>query len=455
MPEVVEAETRFHAPGPMPPERDPSPLVQLRQTLRNPISAFPRAVYEQPVYRRSFPGQPVYLMDPAAIRAVLVEHAAHFPQGALFARMLRPVWGQGLLTAEGPEWRWQRHAAAPAFRPAHIAALTPRMRAPAESALARWREAGPDVTFDIAQETAQITFEIILDTVLSGGEDIDRGTARARIGAFMAQLAPIKLSYLLAPDAFHAGRGSTGSAEAKALRVDVDHMVARRRSAAPRGDLVDLMMGTTDPQTGRPMDDVTLRDNLLGFIVAGHETSATALAWCLYLLSQDDRVATRVREDVEQVTSGGPVEADHVERLVYVRQVVSEAMRLYPPAHTITRVCTRTTEVAGTTIRRGTRVIVPIYALHRHRLWWRDPDLFDPDRFAPDAPPIDRHVYMPFGAGPRICLGAAFATTELVVVLATLVRSARFRLVPGHKVWPVGELALRPEGGLPMRITVA
>lgn len=442
----------FHAPGPTSPDRDPPLLAQLASTLKNPIAALPRAVYEERVYRRSIPGQPVYLMDPVAIRAVLVDHAEHFPQGGLFQRMLRPVWGKGLAVAEGADWRWQRHASAPAFRPAQMKALAPRMRHAAETALARWHASPDETVFDIAQESAGVTFDIVLDTILSGGDDIDRATARSRIAAFMAQLAPMRLSYFLVPDSFHAGRAVTHSDDARRLRDDVERMIRRRRDAPPRGDLVDLLMTAADPETGQPMDDGTLRDNLLGFIVAGHETSAVALAWSLYLVSQHAPTEERLCAEIAEVTGGGPVEGEHVDGLVFTRQVIQEAMRLYPPAHTLTRVCARTTEVGGVTIRKGTRVVLPIYALHRHRMWWRDPDSFDPDRFAPGTPPLDRHLYMPFGAGPRICVGAASALTELVVTLATLIRGARFALVAGHHVWPIAELALRPEGGLPMRV---
>ena len=442
----------FRPPGPAPLDRDPPLYRQLLLSLGSSIEAWPRAVYEQRIYRPPVPGMPILLMDPAAIRAVMVEHSDDFPHGALWRRMLRPVWGDGLATVDGAEWRWQRRAAAPAFRAAQMTALTPRMREAADTALARWG-AAPGATFDIAEETAQITFDIILDTILSGGEDLDRATARARIAAFLAQLAPMRLSYFLAPDSYHRNRDVTPSAEATSLREDVDRMIRRRRKAPPRGDLVDLLMMAADPESGRPMDDVTLRDNLLGFIVAGFATSAFGLAWSLYLVSSHAPTEARLRAEVDEVTGGGPIEPEHVERLVFTRQVVQESLRLYPPAHSTTRVCARTMEVEGVTIRRGTRIVLPIYALHRHRLWWRDPDVFNPDRFAPGQPPPDRHIYMPFGAGPRICLGAAFAMTELVVTLATLVRGASFSLVPGHQVWPIAELALRPKNGLPMHVT--
>jgi cytochrome P450 len=442
----------FIPPGPKPLPRDPSLLATLRLSFRNSIEAWPRAVYEQRVYKLPLPGLPLLVMDPALIRAIFVEQSDCFTQGDLFRRMLGPIWGRGLATATGADWRWQRRAAAPAFRAAALTSLAPRVRGAAEAALARWTEAGDGAVLDIAQETARVTFDVILDTMLSGGEDIDRTTARARIEAFVSQLRRIRATYYFAPDKFHRGREDPETAEARSLRADVQRMIERRRHLPPRGDLVDLLMEAADPETGRAMDDETLRDNLLGFIVAGHETSAVALAWALYLVSEDPRTLERIRSEVTEATGGGPVEAVHVERLAFTRQVVQEAMRLYPPAHSLIRVCTKKTRVGDFTIRPGGRIVIPVYALHRHRLWWRDPDAFDPDRFAPSQPHPDRHLYMPFGAGPRICIGAAFAMTELVVLLATLVRHASFSLVPGHPVWPLAGLALTPEHGLPMRI---
>jgi cytochrome P450 len=424
----------------------------LRLLLRNSIESWPRAVYEERFYKPPVPGMPLVVMDPAWIRSIFVEQSDCFTQGDLFRRMLLPIWGKGLATAEGADWRWQRKAAAPAFRPAGLASLAPRMRAAAEAALVRWSDAGEGAVHDMVEEAGQITFDIILDAMLSGGEDLDRTAARTRIAALGEQLRPRRASYFLAPDRYHRGRQDAESAEGQALRADVQRMIERRRHAPPRGDLIDLLMGSSDPETGRTMDDETLRDNLLGFILAGHGTTAVALAWSLYLVSQHSQSAERIRAEVAEVTGGKPIDQEHVERLRFTRQVIQESMRLYPPVHSLIRVCTRKTQVGDFTIRPGGRVVIPIYALHRHRLWWRDPDLFDPDRFAPTEPHPDRHLYMPFGSGPRICIGAAFATTELVVLLATLVRNASFSLLPGHPVWPLADLVLHPQEGLPMHV---
>ncbi|MEP9360480.1 cytochrome P450 [Sphingomonas sp. KR3-1] len=438
----------FSPPHPEPLERM-LPWQVLARAMRNPIEAWPRALFEGTSWRPPFPGAPIFLTDPAGVRAAMVDHAEDFPHGALWRRVMHPAWGEGLVTSEGPEWRWQRRAAAPPFRAAQMAALAPRMRAAAEAALARWRTALQPI--DIAVETGRIAFDVILDTVLSGGEDFERAQTEARVRAFLGQLEYRRLSYLFLPDRAHRGKHNKPAPEAALLRADVDRMIARRRSAPPRGDLVDLLLGTTDPETGRPMDDALLRDNLLGFILAGHETSAVTLGWALWLTAMHAPTGTRIRAEVEAVTAGAPVDAGHIDALVFTRQVIQETLRLYPPGYQLTRVCMHDTVIDGRAIRAGTRILVPVYALHRHRAHWHAPDAFDPDRFAPGEPQPDRHLYLPFGAGPRICLGAAFAMTELVVILATLARSARF--TPLSTPWPVASTSIRPGGGLPMRVS--
>jgi cytochrome P450 len=451
MSEAAILEERFIPPAPVPGARDPSLLRQLTTVMSRPIEGWPRALFEARVWSPPLPGMPLYISDPAANREIFVDQAANFPQGALFRRMMRPVWGEGMVSSEGPAWRWQRQATSPAFRPAQMTALAPIMSRAAQGALDRWRTSGQ---IDMAEETGHITFDILLDAVLSGGEDFDRAVVRERVTRFMDQLARYRLSYFLAPDSHHEHRLTPAAPEASDLRRDVEAMIRRRRTAPPRGDLVDMLLAARDPETGQGMDDAILRDNLLGFIVAGHETSAIALAWALYILAAHAPTAERVRAEVAAVAGDAPLGAGHVAGLVFTRQVISETMRLYPPAYMATRVCLATTEVAGIPVKAGRRVLIPTYALHRHRRHWRDPDVFDPGRFAPGQPAPDRHLYMPFGAGPRVCLGAAFAMTELVVTLATLARGADFRLDPNHRVWPSGSLTLRPEGGLPMAVTV-
>jgi cytochrome P450 len=211
-------------------------------------------------------------------------------------------------------------------------------------------------------------------------------------------------------------------------------MVKRRRGQAPRGDLVDLLMAAQDPETGRRMDDELVRDNLMGFIAAGHETTAYALAWALWVVGSHRPTRERLLQEVAAVTGGGPVEEEHVERLVFTAQVIREVMRLYPTVG-VARAAPHRTQVGGWTVSAGAPVLVAVYALHRLASRWEDPYGFDPDRFSGGVPQGGKGIcYLPFGAGPRVCMGAAFAMTELVVALATLVRGAELVPAPERPV---------------------
>lgn len=442
-------------PGVTPPDRPLPYFHALWKLIDNPIEAWPRAVYEEPFYVRGDERQRfLYACDPAMLKDILLDKAEAFPKDWMFERVTKPALGEGLLTAHGEAWRWQRRAAAPGFRPDNVAAMTPMISAAAEAALARWRDLGEGARLDVSTEMTAITFQVILDTMLSGGEGIDVPSAARRITDYLETLGGITVADLLRWPTWTrvalAPRGHRALVELKAM---VDAMVARRRREPPRGDLVDLLMQAQDPETGRRMDDGLLRDNLLTFIGAGHETTALALTWSLLLLGLDPATAERVRAEVIEVAGDASLTHAHVERLLFTRQVVQEAMRLYPSLPLMSRMCAEDVEAGGLKVAKGTFVFIPIYAIHRHRRLWRDPDAFDPAHFGPEeSAGRHRFAYLPFGGGPRVCIGQAFALIEAVAILATLVRGARLEPDPGHRIRPVMRVSMRPQGGLPMTL---
>jgi cytochrome P450 len=227
----------------------------------------------------------------------------------------------------------------------------------------------------------------------------------------------------------------------------------RRRAGAPRADLVALLLEARDPETGRAMDDREIADNLLTFITAGHETTALALAWTFYLLSLHPDAEAGVLEEIAAVTGGAELQAADLDRLVYTRQVLQEAMRLYPPAPVVVRAAVRDVRIGDEVVRAGSPTYVPVYAVHRHAALWDEPDRFDPERFAPGpARARHRYAYLPFGAGPRICIGMGFAMLEAVAILATLLPAVALRLRPGYRPELKLRITLRPAAGMPMRI---
>lgn len=228
------------------------------------------------------------------------------------------------------------------------------------------------------------------------------------------------------------------------MRASVERIVGRERAQGSRGDLLQRLLKARDPESGQFMNDRQVTDNLLTFLLAGHETTARSLAWALYLLSLSPQWETRLRAEVGAVAGDGEITGAHVDRLSLVTAFMKETMRLYPAISSVSRIAARDVAIGGETIAKGNLVIIPMFAIHRHRKLWRDPDRFDPGRFsAEEEAKHTRYQYMPFGAGPRICIGASFSLTESVVMLASFVRAARFATPDGKTFSPVSGITLR------------
>ena len=439
------------------PIRDAAPrsrLGVLAATIRNPIEALPPEVYDAGLVRSNVFGTPlVHVMDPELVQTLLVGEADSLGKSPAIRRALGPALGDGLLTSDGAHWRWQRRAAAPAFRPDSLADFIPVMIEAAARACARLHAAS-DAPVDIGREMMRTTFDIIGETMLSGRDAID--VDRVAVGAadYLRQTGwALALSLLHAPHWVpHPGKRRGARAAAYLRRAVIAVVAERRASGRERHDLVDRLLRAVDPETGSRMSDVDITDNLLTFVAAGHETTALGLAWTLDLLSRHPRVRAGVLDEIDQVTNGAPLEAAHVDRLTITRQTFQEGMRLYPPAPLISRVARRSVRLGRDIFEAGTRFVVPIHAIHRHRGLWRDPERFDPTRFSPDRIAArHRYAFMPFGAGPRVCIGAGFATTEAVVILASVLQ--RFRLETTTPRPPAArmEITLRPASPLAMR----
>lgn len=430
-------------------------MFRLLPTLiRNPIQVWPQAVYEQPTYRRRLlKRDTLFVMDPDLVRAVLVEKADKFEKSAAMLRSLEPALGRGLLTADGPHWRWQRRASAPIFRHERILDFVPAMIGAAERRRDDWL-AGPSRTLDIAHEMMRTTFDIIVDTMLSGRGGIDAGRVERGITDYLESTSwTVALALLQAPSwmPYPGRRRAEGGRDY--LRAEVLRIVAERRAGCQaRPDLISLLLEAEDPESNQKMSDRDLADNLLTFITAGHETTALALTWVFYLLELHPDIEERVLGEIGQVTGGGPVEPAHVTELAYTRQVLLEAMRLYPPAPIVVRDAVEDVTIGDEAVTAGTSVFVPIYAIHRHTALWTDPDRFDPDRFGPEETKArHRYAYLPFGAGPRVCIGMSFALLEAAAILAVLLPAARLRATGGDPTLKL-RITLRPGDGMPMRM---
>jgi cytochrome P450 len=424
--------------------------------VRNPLDALPPAVFYAPlVHARVLGRERFHVLEPSLIQEALVGNADALNKGPELRRSLGPALGQGMLTADGAHWRWQRQSAAPIFRHERLLAFLPAMLRAAEETRDRWLALAPGAKIDIGHEMMHTTFDIIVETMLSGRANIDVAKTERAITDYLAPTGWVfALSLLDMPTWVPYPGRARMMAASRYLRGEVTRIAAARRGEPGRaGDLIDLLLTAADPETGRTMSDAELTDNLLTFIAAGHETTALGLAWTFDLLSRHPQIEERLLAEVEQVTGGGPLLPEHIGQLAYTKQVFQEGMRLYPPVPIVARIAARPFTLAGRHVPAGAMVYVPIYALHRHTALWEQPDRFDPDRFAPEqAKARHRYSYMPFGAGPRICIGSGFAMLEGVVILATLLRAMRLSGVSPQAPKPRMRLTLRPDRKLWMRV---
>ena len=422
-------------------------LKSLAAARNNVLSIIPYIATQQPVVSGTTGVRWHMLMDPDAIRRVLLEELENYPKSDVTKNLLRPAIGESLFIAEGAHWRWQRRAAAPVFSHRNVSALAPVMSAAAEASLARI-EAADKRASDIYAEMVRATFDITASVTLSGSALFSSDEVHRAIDAYIAAAGKLSLFDILGlpmwvprPSRVMAG------ASLKQMKTIADDAVNSRRSAGAGDvpDLLDLLLEGEDPETGRSMSTAELRDNLLTFIVAGHETTALTLAWAFYLCAFDQDVQDKARAEAQSVLQGRTATAADLPNLPYCRMIIDEALRLYPPAALVSRTAQAPDTLAGREVKKGDTVMIPIYALHRNALLWDDPDAFRPKRFA-EKP--QRYAYLPFGDGPRICIGASFALQEAVIILATLLAKRRFFPVQGKTPDPVMILTLRPEGGV-------
>jgi len=424
-----------------------------RAGRRNVLELIPEIATHAPIISGRTGRRWHMVMEPGALKRILRDNVAAYPKSVVTKLILGPAIGESLFVAEGAEWMWQRRTAAPVFTHRNVAALAQVMTAAAERAAERVaRAAGHEA--DLFAEMVTATFEVISDVTFSGDEGFDRAAVHRAIEQYIGQTARVSFLDVIGAPAWvpRPHRLATGAAMRMTKRL-ADQAIAARRAAGARipPDLLDLLLAGADPETGRRMTASELRDNLLTFIVAGHETTALTLGWALYLCAFDPDVQAAARAEAQAVLGDRAATAPDLAALPLTRRIVDEALRLYPPAAFLARTAQAADRLCGRDVLPGDTVILPIYALHRHHRLWADPDRFDPGRFA-DPRAVPRFHYLPFGDGPRVCIGASFALQEAVIILATLLARFRFAPVPGRNPRPVMILTLRPEGGVWLRV---
>jgi cytochrome P450 len=414
-------------------------LALLAQLRRNPLECWAKQHFEKLIVEGGLPfGRVVLVNEPAAIKRVLLDNAEAYAKDRLQRRVLSAGLGDGLLSAEGQCWRSQRRALSPLFALRAVRDFEPAMAAAADEIMRRWPADGE---VDLAVEMRRITLHVLERTIFTDGLGRDAEDIRRAMALYFDDIGKIgALDLLGAPGWLRPGKRGVGEA-LKVFEAAIDQVVGERRSRlarAPESAPADILtrLLTAEDERG-PMSDAEVRSNILTFFAAGHETTANALTWAAFLLSQSPAWLERVRADPETAS----------------RAVIDEALRLYPPIAAISRVALEGDRLAGVAIRKGTLVVISPYVLHRHRRLWDHPGRFDPGRFLGAARErIDRFAYLPFGAGPRTCIGAAFAQQEAALVMSALVGRFDFALAKGQSVWPLLRVTLRPAEGLRMRL---
>ncbi len=396
--------------------------------------------------------------DPTAVRRILVEDQSAYHKSTLERRILSARLRNGLVAVDGGQWQRLRRTLAPMFGRKTIAAFAPAMMDVIEAMLHRWRSRPDGSVVVIKTEMLRLALDSLLRCIFADGLGDPDAVAAATVRYYSVCGTMDPFDVLGFPDFIPRLTRLRERPIMQEFDEGLNEAIRERRrhlAAHPEApqDMLGAMLAARDPETEEPMTEAEVKDNVMTFIFGGQETTSSALTWALYLLSQSTEWRERVIAEADRVSDSPPETA--VEALIETRAVVEEALRLYPPIIAITRNAARCTEILGNTIERGTLVVMPPYVIHRHRLLWREPDLFDPRRFLPGASEtIPRYAYLPFGMGPRMCVGAGFAMQEATLALAAIMRQFVLELAPGESVWPVQKnFTMRPRDGLSMRAT--
>jgi cytochrome P450 len=393
----------------------------------------------------------VFLVNhPDPIEEVLVTQSRHFIKH--FALRLNPlILGKGLLTSEGDFWLRQRRLIQPAFIRSRLAAYGPAMVAAAERVLAEWK---PGEVRDMASEMSRITLDITAAT-LFGGDAHDSSTEVRDILQFMQESFLVRFSRIIPIPIWVP---TPHNLRARKLVRRLDEIVygfiqQRRHNGEDRGDLLSILLHARDEDDGRGMTDLQVRDEAMTLFLAGHETTALALAWTWYLLATHPEAEERLLTELSDVLAGRSPTVEDLPRLKYTEAVVTEAMRILPPVYAIGREALDDCEIGGFLIPRKTTILMSQWVVHHDPRWFHKPEKFQPDRWLNDlAHQLPKYAYFPFGGGPRLCVGNTFAMMELVLVLATIAPRFQFTLKPDHPITPWATFTLRPQHGIPAPI---
>lgn len=448
--------------SPIAPPHPPIPTEELpffrflRAVRTNALTMWTEAAYQEDVLVRRFLGRSNMLLNaPDAIHRVLVDNPGNYRRSPASIRILRPITGMGLLLSEGDDWRHQRRTIAPALAPRNMPMLARHIVTCAREALATLTaQAGEPV--DLLAAMQALALDIAGRSMFSLEMRQYGAAMRRMLTEYGRRYAQPHLLDMVLPPSIPTLR-DLGRRRFQRAWMGLMEEIMRVRQATPPSDtprdLFDLLLAARDPESGEGFSQAQLRDQVATLILAGHETTAVTLFWSLVLLCGAPDEQRLVAEEVRQLDITPDTAMDVLPRLVRTRAVISEALRLYPPAFTIVRQAIGPDRAGAIEIPRGAVLMIAPWVLGRHRRFWRDPNAFDPSRFLPGAPAIPRFAYLPFGAGPRVCVGAQFALTEATLVLAAMIREFAVSLDEAPPM-PVAIVTTQPDHPPSFRLRV-
>ena len=459
--EPRDGAARLRPAAPIPHRRNLSNVQVVFELGKNMIAAF-----GEPAYRARYIFNPSWIQhfllvnEPDGVKHVLLDHVDNYVKGIQLQRLTRPMLGNGLITAEGQSWRFQRRVASPMFQMRHVTGFAAAMAAAVNETLLRWSGLADGSPIEAGEEMMRLTYDVISRTMFSSDVTMPYRPMSEALDTYLATQAKVDLLTLLGlPDWVPTPNRLRAKVPLRFLRREIEGVIARRRAtlaradAVPPDDLLTALLTARDPQGGALFGEAEVFDNVMTFIFAGHETTANALTWTLYLLSQFPQWDARLAAEASAALNGRAAGAEDLGALPLTRMVLEESMRLYPPVPILSRENIATDKIGPHKIAAHTSVMISPWLLHRHRALWEEPDYFAPERFAPGArEKIHRFAYLPFGAGPRICIGMSFAMQEAMILLSAIVQHWRLELQPGHPVEPLARITLRPKYGMKMRL---
>ena len=427
------------------------------------IAMIPESAYRAKVNQVRLPGHTVlFPTDPDTVRQVLVDDADAFPKAVMVADVLGLLMGDSIFVSNGDVWRRQRRMMNPAFEHTRVKIVFGLMAEAAEAMIARLDPAADGRDLDIQEEMTFVTADIIFRTIFS--RPLEKHEAAVIFHAFNdyqeAAYAHGLNRQMRLPEWMSALRYRRARRAAAAIRAVLDPMVALRHASFHAGepqvhnDILQSLVSVKDDVTGSHFDVRELCEQVAMLFLAGHETSASALSWTLFLLAGDQTSQDRAHVEVDTALGQREIAFSDLRKLGFIRNVFAESMRLYPPVPYLPRQASKVCPIRNFMAKPGTIVSISPWLVHRQRSIWANPDSFDPDRFdRPETKDAERQCYIPFSKGPRVCLGASFAQQEASIILASLLRRYHFAAVPGFSPQLRGRLTVRSVNGIRLRVT--